>query len=52
MGEETVQAISIPNEEMKERLIGRDGRNIRAIEKTTEVDLIADESPDSITVSC
>ncbi len=52
VGEETVQAISIPNEEMKGRLIGRDGRNIRAIEKTTGVDLIVDESPDSVTVSC
>ena len=52
VGEETVQAVSIPNEEMKGRLIGRDGRNIRAIEKTTGVDLIVDESPDSVTVSC
>ena len=52
VGEETVQAVSIPNEEMKGRLIGRDGRNIRAIEKTTGVDLIIDESPDSVTVSC
>ena len=50
--EETVQAVSIPNEEMKGRLIGRDGRNIRAIEKATGVDLIVDESPDSVTVSC
>ena len=52
VGEETVQTVSIPNEEMKGRLIGRDGRNIRAIEKTTGVDLIVDESPDSVTVSC
>ena len=52
VGEETVQAVSIPNEEMKGRLIGRDGRNIRAIEKATGVDLIVDESPDSVTVSC
>ena len=52
VGEETVQAVSIPNEEMKGRLIGRDGRNIRAIEKTTGVDLIVDVSPDSVTVSC
>ena len=52
VGEESVQAVSIPNEEMKGRLIGRDGRNIRAIEKSTGVDLIVDESPDSVTVSC
>ena len=52
VAEETVQAVSIPNEEMKGRLIGRDGRNIRAIEKATGVDLIVDESPDSVTVSC
>tara|TARA_B100000941_G_scaffold288822_1_gene266503 strand:+ start:745 stop:2253 length:1509 start_codon:yes stop_codon:yes gene_type:complete len=50
--EETVQSVSIPNEEMKGRLIGRDGRNIKAIEKTTGVDLIVDESPDSVTISC
>ena len=52
VAEETVQSVSIPNEEMKGRLIGRDGRNIRAIEKATGVDLIVDESPDSVTVSC
>ena len=52
VAEETVQFVSIPNEEMKGRLIGRDGRNIRAIEKATGVDLIVDESPDSVTVSC
>ena len=52
VADETIQAVSIPNEEMKGRLIGRDGRNIRAIEKATGVDLIVDESPDSVTVSC
>ena len=52
VAEETVQSVSIPNEEMKGRLIGRDGRNIRAIEKATGVDLIVDESPNSVTVSC
>ena len=52
VAEETVQSVSIPNEEMKGRLIGRDGRNIRAIEKATGVDLIVDESPDSVTISC
>ena len=52
VSDESVQAVSIPNEEMKGRLIGRDGRNIRAIEKATGVDLIVDESPESVTVSC
>ena len=52
VAEETIQAVSIPSEDMKGRLIGWDGRNIRAIEKATGVDLIVDEAPESVTVSC
>ena len=50
--ENTVSAIAIPNEEMKGRLIGREGRNIRSIENITGTDLLIDEAPETVSVSC
>jgi ribonuclease Y len=50
--ETTINAVSIPNEDMKGRLIGREGRNIRAIENVTGTDLLIDEDPETVSVSC